>query len=192
MDDCLVLDFAGLTYTHGFFDDPVVKRPKKTEGGEAPVKACPVCFTLCHTAVRECPKCGFKFPPPKPADLTLKIAPVMSDEAALGREMKVASWRWDIHNNGQDMLRVRYYPASYTDPIVTEYFTVWHGGAASHRAWEKLTKILGALNISKGQNEDQVYEELQIAPAPTSITYRQESRFFRVVDRQWAQSRRAF
>jgi hypothetical protein len=75
---------------------------------------------------------------------------------------------------------------------VTEYFTVWHGGAASYRAWEKLTKILGALNISKGQNEDQVYEELQTAPAPTSITYRQESRFFRVVDRQWAQGRRAF
>jgi hypothetical protein len=113
----------------------------------------------------------------------------MSDEAAINREMKVASWRWDIHNNGQDMLRVRYYPASYTDPIVTEYFTVWHGGAASYRAWERLTKILGALGISTGHNGDQVYEALQIAPAPTSITYRQEGRFFRVVDRQWAQGR---
>jgi DNA repair protein RadD len=192
MDDCLVLDFAGLTYTHGLFDDPVVKKPKKTEGGEAPAKACPNCQSLCHTAVRVCPYCGFVFPPPKPPDLELKIAPIMSDEAALGREMNVASWRWDIHNNGQDMLRVRYYPASYTDPIVTEYFTVWHGGAASYRAWEKLKTILSALGISKGLNGDQVYEELQTAPAPTSITYRQESRFFRVVDRQWAQSRRAF
>jgi DNA repair protein RadD len=138
----------------------------------------------------------------------------MSDEAALGREMKVSSWRWDIHNNGQDMLRVRYYPASYTDPIVTEYFTVWHGGAASYRAWEKLTKILGALSIfwasdaddfdflqelSKTtdldfweQNTHTIWDILEDAPAPTSITYRQEGRFFRVVDRQWAQSRRAF
>jgi DNA repair protein RadD len=183
INDCLVLDFAGLTHTHGVFDQPIVKKPKKTEGGEAPVKACPKCHTLCHTAVRQCPHCGYMFPPPKPPQMELKVAPIMSDEL-VSLAMVVKDWRWDIHNNGTDMLRVRYYPHDMLRDVVTEYFTVWHGGAASYRAWESLKKIMGPLGLPCSQDDD-IYAYLHNAPPPTSITYRKEGRFFRVISRSW-------
>jgi DNA repair protein RadD len=183
INDCLVLDFAGLTHTHGFFDDPLVKKPKKTEGGEAPVKACPECHELCYTAVRYCPNCGYEFPPPKPPQMELKVAPIMSDE--LGEQgTPIKAWRWDIHNNGTDMLRVRYYPKDPYAEIITEYFTVWHGGGASYRAWHRLQNILGALKLHV-YKDGELYEALSSSPAPTSITYRKEDRFFRVISRSW-------
>lgn len=187
--DCLVLDFAGLTHAHGVFDQPIVKKPKKTEGGEAPAKACPVCHTLCHAAARQCHHCGHMFPPPKPPQMKLKVAPIMSDELVT-HDMPVRSWRWDIYNNGRDMLRVRYYPASPMADVVTEYFTLWHGGAASYRAWEKLSQIMGPLGLPCSQDSaigaDDIYAHLHNAPPPTSITYRQEGKFARVVGRVFA------
>jgi DNA repair protein RadD len=180
--DCLVLDFAGLTHAHGVFDSPIVKRPKKGEApGDPPVKACPECHTLCHASVRECPACGFVFPVPKPAPMKLHDGPIMSDEMVT-QEMRVRSWRWDVHNNGRDMLRVRYYPASPMGDVVTEYFTLWHGGAASYRAWEKLSQIMRQLGLPCNQDDD-VYGHLSQAPAPKTISYRQEGKFARVVGR---------
>ncbi|CAK0762652.1 DNA repair protein RadD [uncultured Gammaproteobacteria bacterium] len=62
-DNCLVLDFAGNVARHGPID--VVKPVAPGEGeGEAPVKVCPVCQTIVHAAVRQCPECRHLFPPP--------------------------------------------------------------------------------------------------------------------------------
>lgn len=178
--DCLVLDFAGLTYTHGFFDAPVVKKPK-AGNGEMPVKVCPECDTLCHTSVRECPNCGHKFPPPKPPKLVLHDAPIMSDEANGLMSMDVDSWRWDIHDNGKPMLRVRYYPKSLTGDIVTEYFTIWHGGGASYHAANRLRPILSraGLQIDEIKEADQ----LNTVSHPKAIRYNREGKFFRVISR---------
>lgn len=179
--DCLVLDFAGLTYTHGFFDNPAVKKPKGG-GGDMPVKVCPVCDTLCHTSVRECPNCGHQFPEPKPPKLALHDAPVMSDEAPI-LTMEVNEWRWDVYDNGKKMLRVRYYPKGFNGHIVTEYFTIWHGGGASYYAVQKLRPILNAVGVSLDDLKDTT--QLQDAAPPKTIGYRQEGKYFRVVSRSF-------
>lgn len=177
--DCLVLDFAGLTYTHGFFDAPVVKKPKGG-GGEMPVKVCPDCDSLLHTSVRVCPNCGHQFPPPKPPKLTLHDAPIMSDEES-SSTMEVRDWRWDIYDNGKPMLRVRYYPRSLTGDIVTEYFTIWHGGGASYHAANRLRPILQHIGATLDEIKDT--SQLDDAPPPKTIIYRREGKYFRVVSR---------
>jgi DNA repair protein RadD len=181
--DCLVLDFAGLTYTHGFFDKPEVKKPKGGTG-EAPVKVCPACNTLCYTAVRECPQCGYKFPPPKPPKLERHDGAIMSDEMD-PQEMQVRAWRWDVHTSasGQPMLRVRYYPIGLMDEVPIEYFTIWHGGAATYRATENLRQITNALRISMDGLQQNDISILEYAPPPRSITYRREGKFYRIVSR---------
>ena len=177
--DCLVLDFAGLTHTHGFFDNPQVKKPKPGTG-DPPAKVCPGCDTLVPTATRQCPHCGHQFPPPKPPKLTFKVAPIMSDEAG-AMTMEVDEWRWDIHDNGRPMLRVRYYPRSLTGDIVTEYFTIWHGGSASYHAASRLRPILRHIGATLDEINDT--SQLDAAPPPKSINYRREGKFFRVVGR---------
>lgn len=65
-ENCLALDFAGNTARHGPVDRIRVSKNKNEEEGEAPIKTCPECATICYAGVRECPDCGFLFPPPEP------------------------------------------------------------------------------------------------------------------------------
>jgi DNA repair protein RadD len=69
-DNCLVLDFAGNIARHGPIDVIKPKGPKGDGEGGAPVKVCPNCESILYAAVRECPDCGYVFPPPE-----IKIAP---------------------------------------------------------------------------------------------------------------------
>jgi DNA repair protein RadD len=64
---CLVLDFAGNLERFGPIDLIVPKGIKgtKSEKREAPSKTCPTCRESLATAVRECPECGYIFPPPE-------------------------------------------------------------------------------------------------------------------------------
>jgi DNA repair protein RadD len=64
-EDCLVLDFAGNVMRHGPLDLIDGRRKESKGDGEAPVKVCPECKTICHAAARECLTCGFEFPAPK-------------------------------------------------------------------------------------------------------------------------------
>jgi DNA repair protein RadD len=61
--DALILDFAGNAMRHGPVDQIEAWTPRPSErGGDAPAKSCPECETICATAVRQCPTCGYVFP----------------------------------------------------------------------------------------------------------------------------------
>lgn len=59
--DCLVLDFAGNVELHGPLDQ-IRGRNKSKGDGDAPIKVCPECHTLCFAGLRKCFKCGYEFP----------------------------------------------------------------------------------------------------------------------------------
>lgn len=61
---CLVLDFAGNVARHGPIDAVKAKKPAAGEG-VAPTKVCPACDSILAAAVRQCPDCGYQFPPPE-------------------------------------------------------------------------------------------------------------------------------
>jgi DNA repair protein RadD len=63
-DNCLVLDFAGNVARHGPVDAVTPRAPNEAEGA-APTKICPDCDSILAAAVRECPDCGHRFPPPE-------------------------------------------------------------------------------------------------------------------------------
>lgn len=61
--DCLVLDFAGNLERLGPINDPLIKIKGKGKGGGEPImKECPKCNLMVHAAVRQCERCGYKFP----------------------------------------------------------------------------------------------------------------------------------
>lgn len=60
--DCLVLDFAGNVSRLGPINNVVIKeKGKGIKAGEAVMKECPACLTLCYTSVRICPSCQHQF-----------------------------------------------------------------------------------------------------------------------------------
>lgn len=61
-----IIDLGGNCATHGLWSAPrdwtdIFYNPKKLGNGAAPVKECPECEALLHTAVMLCP-CGYEFP----------------------------------------------------------------------------------------------------------------------------------
>jgi DNA repair protein RadD len=130
--DCLVLDYAGNINRHGPID-AITVREKKTKGddGEAPVKSCPECESIVHAARRECPDCGYEFPPP-----AFKVEKTASREAILTQDYE-PEWRaisrvTYARNAGRDgkldTMRVDYWDDEGLFPIrvASEFVCVFH------------------------------------------------------------------
>ena len=61
-NDCLVLDFGESLKAHGNLEQ--APRLDDAETQDAPVKNCPDCESEIPVSCRECPICGYAFPPP--------------------------------------------------------------------------------------------------------------------------------
>jgi DNA repair protein RadD len=189
IDHCLVLDFAGVVETHG----PITAvRPPKKKGdgsGEAPVKVCENCGELCHPTAKVCPHCGNPFPLPEPKQWKLADVDIMGME---GVEMGVTSWRWRKHTSrtsGKDMLAVTYY-GSLSDPSVTEYLTVGYDGYAGQKALRQLCAMAERAGIKEGglavNSLEEIVNNMNETRHPSSIEYRMDGKFFRVIRRTWS------
>ena len=187
-DHCLVLDFAGVVETHG----PITAvRPPKKKGdgtGEAPVKVCDECGELCHPKVKECPSCGFVFPPPPPKKWKLADIDIMGLE---GSEMQVTGWRWRVHTSrtsGKDMLAVTYYGA-LSDPPITEYITFGYEGYAGMKAARQLAAMSASAGIKNSgmvqQTLADIAADMNAGWPPKTIEYRLDGKYYRIIKRSW-------
>ena len=195
-DHCLVLDFAGVVATHG----PItaVQPPKKAGdgNGEAPVKVCDNCGELCAIAVSICPACGRPFPEPEKRKLELKLELRDDDIMGLeGKDMEVSSWTWRRHvsrASGKEMLSCTYY-GSLSDKPITEYLPVLHDGYAGQKAMRLLmmmaksagAHLAEAAHLEGSEGLDYIAAQMSNSKPPTSIEYRLDGKFHRVIKRSW-------
>ena len=186
--DCLVLDFAGVVRTHGAIVN--VQPPKKggSGNGEAPIKVCEQCHEILHISAKQCPCCGFVFPPPKEKKLKLHDDDIMG---LSGAEMLISGWQWRKHvsrTSGKEMLSVSYYGA-LSDPSVTEYFAVTHDGYAGQKALQSLSEIATKAKIVPGglvvPTLEDMAQNMNAATPPKLIKYKRDGKFFRVMRREW-------
>lgn len=185
--DCLVLDFAGVVQQHG----PItaIQPPKKAgEGnGEAPVKSCESCWELVHISAKVCPACGEEFEVSGgDTDLHLRNDDIMGLDAS---DMDLTHWRWSKHtskSSGKDMLMVTYY-GGLADKPVREYFPVMHHGYAGEKAMREigLIAVKSAVSFSPGDTLDQWAERLNEGDRPTSIKFKMDGKYHRVMNRSW-------
>lgn len=180
--DCLVLDFAGLVATHGVFDNPQPRKPGQ-KGGDPPVKVCPECDAQVHLSVMVCPNCGHVWERKGP-ELKLRDDAILSD--ANEEAILICAWKWSIETSasGKKMLSVRYYPRVLSEPVIREFFTIWHGGSATYMAMKKLAAIAARVNGNLAGIDSDI-TPLQSWRCPTEITYRRNGRFFEVTGRTW-------
>ena len=192
-DHCLVLDFAGVVETHGPITN--VQPPKKgrDRDGEAPVKVCDNCGELCAIAVSICPACGHPFPEPESKKLELRDDDIMGLE---GKDLEVTSWNWRRHvsrASGKEMLSCTYY-GSLSDKPITEYLPVLHDGYAGQKAMRQLLTIANssgahlaeAAHLEGSEGLEYLAVQMSNSKPPTSIEYRLDGKFHRVLKRSWA------
>ena len=187
-DHCLVLDFAGNVETHG----PVTNvRPPKARGeggGETPVKVCPDCFEQLLISVKECPECGHEFKA-EPKPMRLSNADIMGIEPM---DMAVTDWKWSAHTSrtsGKEMIKVKYY-GGLSDPVITEYFPITHGGSVERRAYEQLQSVAlnaGLKGAPTGRTMKGLADWFNTGTHPQIVRYTKNGKFYEVKNRLWQQ-----
>ena len=187
-DHCLVLDFAGVVEQHG----PItaVKPPNKEKKGEgkAPTKTCEFCGEIVAISTIECPSCGAVFEQKEKPPLELRNVDIMGLDAT---EMTVVDWHWQKYiskTSGKHMLSVRYYSDRMDVQPITEYFPVLHEGYAGQKARAMIGLIIQQSDATWHDNLIMQAGNLNKAIPPTTIQYRREGKYHRVLDRLWTQN----
>lgn len=184
--DCLILDFAGVIERHG----PItaVRPPKKKGEGDGvpPSKICPECDEIVAAQIRTCPACGYEFP-----FVAQEKAWQLRNDDIMGKEpteMSVTSWEWreQTSRSGINMLVATYY-GGLSDTPIREYILIFHEGYAGLRAMQTLQDMAQRCSISLHEHEstDDLIDAFNGCDPPGVITWQQDGKFRKVVDRIW-------
>lgn len=182
----LVLDFAGNVERHGPIDQIRVKR--KGEKGEgvsvAPVKECPDCHELLHTAVMLCPQCGHVWEA-KPAHGTEAADAVIVAALAEPRTYAVDRVEYQKYEKAgkPPSLKVTYHcgistfsewiPIQDERPFVKKHAVQWF--------W--------ARGMMCPNTVDEALEMATTIQAPDYITVKMDGKYWRVIDVQMGSRR---
>lgn len=131
--DCLVLDYGENVWRLGTVADPIVRTSSGDGSGIPPMKGCPECEEMMPAGKRECPGCGYIFPPPK-SELAASAAPspVYVDSEPV--EFEVTSTAYSRHEKAgkTPSMRVTYTCGLAT--FISEWVCVEHEGFARRKA----------------------------------------------------------
>lgn len=150
-DNCLVLDFARNTMTHGPVNDPILPRPKgEGGGGEPPVRICDRCGTYNHASALVCAECGFEFPITVKFKKTAGTDELLREAAPQIEEMPVSRVVYLPHTSktGNGSIKVCYYVPAGT---FYEYISVEAEGFRGKlgRDWFRQRSPFGGAAVPK-------------------------------------------
>ena len=197
-DNCHILDFGGNIARHGSLDsDSYGESKEKKEGGEAPTKDCPNCEEPSAISASVCETCGFRFPPPDPAD---KHDTTADEESVLIGEAEPEVWLVQsvgrsVHQKRGDAtappsLRIDYRcnmeqeEGNLTSKIISEWVCIEHEGYTRRKAVEWWTERSIA---DCPQTVEEAIEKIDrgMLRMPNVIKTKLEDRWPRIVDVQF-------
>ena len=185
--DCLILDFGGNIQRHGPFDDPFISAAKRKGEGVAPFKECPECQLAVGTMTRQCPACGYEFPPPERAvSVRHDEKPVLSTEPDWVAVDDVA---YSIHKKEgkPDSLKVEYHCGMTWH---REWVCFDHGGYARAKAEGWWIRRAGR-PVPRNTAEAYEFASLGELPKPDAIMLRRSGQYDEIAGYQFPASRAA-
>lgn len=138
--NCLVLDYAGNVRRHGPVDMVTIREPGEGNG-VAPVKECPECQSLIHTAHKLCPDCGYEFPPsevPKIEASADAVSPIMSSAMPTWHDVSDVRLYRHVKEGSPLSLRVEYLCGLR---VYRQWACFEHQGfarAKAHQWWQRM------------------------------------------------------
>lgn len=176
--NCMLLDFGGVVAELGPVD--LVDAYKASNGngtGEAPIKPCPRCNSICFAGARYCHDCEYEFPP-SPLALTKTAASIAVMSNQIEPEwQKVVSISYKSHlkaGKTAPTLCVTYHTLA---GLFREYICYEHTGGPREKAarWHRRMSDLPVPH--------KVSEALKIAyKKPTGVLTRQVGKYFEIID----------
>jgi DNA repair protein RadD len=184
----LVLDFGDVVATLGPVDKIDIKQPSGGGTGDAPVKVCPKCESVCYAGCRVCPDCGHVFDFNK-ATISRKPgnAPVLSTQEDVIETHPVVGMELREHAKYTDAtaphtLCVTYFIAG--EQKFSEYVCFNHTGYAREKA-EKWHATMCPDRPCPRTVADAISVPY---PIPTAITVKPDGKYWRVIGYEWPEA----
>jgi DNA repair protein RadD len=209
-ESCVVLDFGGNAERHGPIDDINIKARQANGGdGEAPGKYCgkvdgswipdqqgnPGCKMVLATAVRECPNCGYLFPPPKP-----KIKTIAQKGAILKQDLKkphyadIKTWTFykKVSQAGNEMVVIEFFAddrgigdaskfVSFS-AATSKYKLFLMPGSKIGKAKVQMVKFKKALGVDCDDDMESLLEAIRQKNPPKQILAKKDGKYWSVLD----------
>jgi len=187
----LVLDFAENVSRHGpinmvsqFVKDKAAGKGKNNGDNEAPTKVCSDCQEICYAGLKECPVCGFEFPPP---DVSINKTASEEDIISYGapRIEDVIKVKYSRHQRGdkKPSLRVDYYYSEvlYPQGFVSEWIFLegWGEFGARARQWWR-NRFCGEDENFIPRTVEQAMDYVGQLAEPVQIEIRKQGRYDKV------------
>jgi DNA repair protein RadD len=177
-ENCLILDYANVISTLGPLDAPVIRTNKRGKSIAKPTqKVCPSCRAYLPINAQKCFSCGYEYPKLNAAKIDL-IA--NQDINLIGKRelktMRVKNVTMEYHksSNGNDCVKIMYWPDSFLDYPIVEYFS-W----ASDFSLKKFQ--IRAIEMNIELKADALTQSLmRIGRVPYSIEYVMENKYPKV------------
>lgn len=178
-ENCLLLDMANNVMTHGELDN---LNPKKIRNVslkyEAPVKECPDCKTIIHSAIKVCYICGYKYPESEP---TVNHGYVAYDGAVLTDQIKP---KWlDV----TDVTYSRHQKEGKPDSVKVTFsttggltFPMWLAIEHKGYATTKALQYIGAVGGTE-TTVDSILKVCQYYKKPKKILIRKNGKFYDIL-----------
>ena len=179
--NCLFMDFARNIDRHGFLDE-ITGKDKDKKDGVAPMKECPICFSICHAAAKHCPDCGHEFPIEKKQINSEVYKGAVISGAEKKEVIGVSYYPHNLNKEGKTPCLMVVY--KHPDLTTTkEYICLQHEGFAQHKAlkwWYERRGQSGVENLGIKMIVDAGYCDNLLQPK--SIIVRREGKFDRVIN----------
>jgi DNA repair protein RadD len=151
--DCLLLDFGGNVERHGFIDAVQIKdKSQSKKNGDAPVKECPECQTMCHAALRFAQAAVMSSSHPSPPTTKKPISGAVLSSQVVAEWVDVDDVEYKRHKKDgkPDSVRVIYKCGLQ---YVSEWLCPDHGGYAASRYVARMP-ALGAKGFDNHRSLD--------------------------------------
>lgn len=184
--DCLVLDYAGNVERHGPIDRinvDSIRRKKKGEPGEAPMKECPECHSFVLAFTRQCPECSYQWPEKPKHEETASNAAVLASQIE-PEWLPVDDVFYDRHEKAgkPPSLKVTYRSGF---EAVSEWVCLEHDGYAQNKAqvwWFKRAGFHTPCPRTIDDALDRIREQQIPFLAPSRLLVKPDGRFQRILD----------
>lgn len=113
VENCLVADYGSNIKRLGQVNNPIIPVPRRkgdAVAGEAPVRECPECFEYLPIQLKQCPSCGYVFPPPKTIQKNASTDTILVSTEPIIEDFYCRGIRYKEHKSksGNNTLKVSY------------------------------------------------------------------------------------